>query len=147
MSIFSENIHIRDVWADNLEEEMLKIRDIVQSFPYVGLDSRFPGVLMNCGKGNMTSSEYSYQILKENVNMLKLIQLGLTFFDGNGNLPTCGTDQYCVWQFNFQFDPREDLHDDTIELLSRNGLDFKNCKENVVAVFISFCHIFLTNIC
>ena len=33
---------------------MLKIRDIVQSFPYVGLDTRFPGIL-----------EYSYQMLSQ----------------------------------------------------------------------------------
>jgi hypothetical protein len=28
---------IRDVWADNLEEEMATIRDIVEEFPYIAM--------------------------------------------------------------------------------------------------------------
>ena len=33
--------------------------------------------------------------------MLKLIQLGLTFTDEEGNLPKCDG-ELCVWQFNFK---------------------------------------------
>jgi CCR4-NOT transcription complex subunit 7/8 len=33
--------------------------------------------------------------------MLKLIQLGLTFTDAQGNLPTCDG-ELSVWQFNFK---------------------------------------------
>ena len=33
--------------------------------------------------------------------MLKLIQLGLTFTDAEGNLPTCNG-ELSVWQFNFK---------------------------------------------
>ena len=36
-----------------------------------------------------------------NVDMLKLIQLGLTFTDAEGNLPTCNG-ELSVWQFNFK---------------------------------------------
>ncbi len=35
------------------------------------------------------------------MNMLKLIQLGLTFTDENGNLPRVNN-ELCVWQFNFR---------------------------------------------
>ena len=41
--------------------------------------------------------------------MLKLIQLGLTLTDGEGNLPMIGN-HYCIWQFNFrEFSLKEDL--------------------------------------
>ena len=36
-----------------------------------------------------------------NVDMLKLIQLGLTFTDVEGNLPRING-ELCVWQFNFR---------------------------------------------
>ena len=36
-----------------------------------------------------------------NVDMLKLIQLGLTFTNADGKLPVCGG-ELCVWQFNFR---------------------------------------------
>ncbi|XVF86341.1 hypothetical protein PTKIN_Ptkin18bG0031700 [Pterospermum kingtungense] len=66
--------------------------------------------------------------------MLKLIQLGLTFSDEKGNLPTCGTDKYCIWQFNFrEFNANEDVFaNDSIELLRRSGIDFKKNNEKGV---------------
>lgn len=102
----SDSIHIREVWNDNLEEEFDLIREIVD--------------------------DYHYQTLKDNVDLLKLIQLGLTFSDENGNLPKCGTDKYCIWQFNFcDFNPNEDVYaNDSIELLRQSGIDFKKNIEN-----------------
>ncbi|KAL5547453.1 hypothetical protein UlMin_002684 [Ulmus minor] len=134
--MFLENINIREVWADNLEEEMSKIRGIVQRFPYVGLDTKYPGFVMTLATVDWTKAENNYLPLKDNVNWLKLIQLGLTFFDEDGFLPTCDTDQFCVWQFNFrEFNPREDLHSaESIKLLCQNGIDFqKNIEKGINA--------------
>lgn len=49
-----------------------------------------------------SSADYHYQTLRCNVDLLKIIQLGLTFSDGEGNYPV-GT---CTWQFNFKFNLR-----------------------------------------
>ncbi|PON40626.1 Ribonuclease H-like domain containing protein [Parasponia andersonii] len=59
---------------------------------------------------------------------------GLTFSNEKGNLPTCGTDKYCIWQFNFhEFKKSEDKHvPDSIELLERSGIDFEKCGEKGV---------------
>jgi hypothetical protein len=65
------------------------------------------------------------QSLKINVDMLKLIQLGLTFTDAEGNLPVCNG-EHTVWQFNFRgFRLAEDVYaQDSIELLKISGIDF-----------------------
>lgn len=130
----SELIHIREVWNDNLEHEFSLIRDIVDDFPYIAMDTEFPGIVLRLIGNFKSSSEYNYQNLKVNVDLLKLIQLGLTFADENGNLPKCGTDKYCLWQFNFcEFNPDEDVYAyDSIKLLSRSGIDFKKNKEKGV---------------
>lgn len=130
----SESIHIREVWNDNLEHEFSLIRDIVDDYPYIAMDTEFPGIVLRSIGNFKSSSEYNYQNLKVNVDLLKLIQLGLTFTDENGNLPKCRTDKYCLWQFNFrEFSPDEDVYAyDSIKLLSRSGIDFKKNKEKGV---------------
>eukprot|EP00244_Chara_vulgaris_P011227 TRINITY_DN5485_c0_g1_i2.p1 TRINITY_DN5485_c0_g1~~TRINITY_DN5485_c0_g1_i2.p1 ORF type:complete len:272 (-),score=44.30 TRINITY_DN5485_c0_g1_i2:22-837(-) len=124
-------LHIREVWADNLEDEFELIRDIVDDYPYLAMDTEFPGIVCRPVGSFKTSAEYHYQTLRCNVDMLKLIQLGLTFSDENGNLPQCGTNEFCVWQFNFrEFNPREDMYaHDSIELLRQSGIDFKQNEE------------------
>lgn len=133
MSILPETdeLRIREVWADNLEEEIALIREIVDDYPYVAMDTEFPGIVVRPVGNFKSASEYHYQALKANVDMLKLIQLGLTFSDEDGNLPTCGTDKYCIWQFNFrEFNVDVDLYaNDSIELLRQSGIDFKKNNE------------------
>lgn len=46
-----------------------------------------------------SADSYQYQLLNCNVNLLKIIQIGLTFMDEEGNpAPGCSS-----WQFNFKF--------------------------------------------
>ncbi|KAJ7533752.1 hypothetical protein O6H91_13G062900 [Diphasiastrum complanatum] len=121
------SIHIREVWADNLEEEFKLIRGVVHTHPYIAMDTAFPGVVIKPSGVFISSFDYNYQILKLNVDKLKLIQLGLAFTDEHGNLPTCNTGEGCVWQFNFrEFHLREDLHaPDSIDLLKQSGINFQ----------------------
>jgi len=128
-----DSIQIREVWSDNLEEEFAVIREIVDDYPFIAMDTEFPGIVLR-PVGNFKSNyDYHYQTLKDNVDMLKLIQLGLTFSDENGNLPTCGEDdRFCIWQFNFrEFNVNEDVFaNDSIELLRQSGIDFKKNNED-----------------
>ena len=133
----SDSIRIREVWNDNLEEEFALIRAIVDEFPYIAMDTEFPGIVLRPVGNFKNSNDYHYQTLKDNVDMLKLIQLGLTFSDEQGNLPTCGTDKYCIWQFNFrEFNVNEDVFaNDSIELLRQSGIDFtKNNEKGIDAM-------------
>ncbi|RWR91133.1 putative CCR4-associated factor 1 7 [Cinnamomum micranthum f. kanehirae] len=126
-------IEIREVWNDNLEAEFGLIRDIVDHFPILTMDTVFPGIPYRPAGNPKNASGNNYQILKANVDASKLIQLGLTFFDEHGNLPICGTDgKHCSWQFNFrEFDVSKDAFlTDSIELLSQNGIDFKKNSQH-----------------
>lgn len=46
-----------------------------------------------------STSDYQYQLLRCNVDLLKIIQLGLTFMDEDGNTAP----DFSTWQFNFKF--------------------------------------------
>jgi CCR4-NOT transcription complex subunit 7/8 len=74
------------------------------------MDTEFPGVVARPVGNFKSSREYHYRALKLNVDMLKLIQLGLTFTDAQGNLPVCNG-EHTVWQFNFRgFRLAEDVY-------------------------------------
>ncbi|CAI9098865.1 OLC1v1035591C1 [Oldenlandia corymbosa var. corymbosa] len=132
-----DSIHIREVWNDNLEEEFALIRDIVDDYPYIAMDTEFPGVVLKPLGNFKNFTDFHFNTLKANVDLLKLIQLGLTFADEKGNLPTCGTDKCCIWQFTFrEFDPDEDMYaHDSIELLRRSGFDFKKNADKGVDAY------------
>lgn len=128
-------LRVREVWEDNLDEEMALIRDIVDDFPFLAMDTEFPGVVARPLGNYKNAGEYHYQTLRLNVDMLKLIQLGLTFSDGQGNLPRINN-ELCVWQFNFrEFSLADDMYaGDSIELLKQSGIDFAQIESRGIDV-------------
>jgi len=111
-----------DVWAHNLHQELARIMEIVDDYPYIAMDTEFPGVVARPIGSFKNSHDYHYQTLKCNVDLLKIIQLGLSFCDEEGNLLP-GT---CTWQFNFKFNLSEDMYaQDSIDLLAKSGIEFK----------------------
>jgi CCR4-NOT transcription complex subunit 7/8 len=61
-----------------------------------------------------------------NVDLLKIIQLGITLADEEGQFPQeCST-----WQFNFRFSLAEDMYPpDSIEQLQKAGIEFQKHEE------------------
>ncbi|XP_019167211.1 PREDICTED: probable CCR4-associated factor 1 homolog 10 [Ipomoea nil] len=133
----SDSVEIREVWDYNLEQEFALIREVVDEYSYIAMDTEFPGVVIRPVGNFNNSCDYHYQTLKDNVDMLKLIQLGLTFSDEEGNLPNGGgTHTQNIWQFNFrEFNPNKGcLANDSIELLRHSGIDFqKSIKKGIDA--------------
>ena len=96
--------------------------------------------------GNFPSkADYHYQCLRCNVDLLRLIQLGITLFSVEGEVPPQQLDSPlsrgtyttnniklcpCTWQFNFQFSLSEDMYaQDSIDLLTKAGVDFAKAQE------------------
>ena len=111
---------IIDVWASNLDAEMEKISKLIERYHFVGMDTEFSGFFFPSLPMNATAEE-KYQRERENVNRMKLIQIGITLGDDEGNIPT----PICTWQFNFRFNITNDMQtSESMKLLKEAGIDF-----------------------
>ena len=103
-------------------------------------DTEFPGIVARPMGAFTTKADYHYQCLRCNVDLLKVIQLGISLFDDEGNSPPAnlaeipGITQYpnnlktcpTTWQFNFKFSLDEDMYNDaSMTFLQDAGLDLK----------------------
>jgi CCR4-NOT transcription complex subunit 7/8 len=115
---------IIEVYEENFISEIKRISNLIERYPYVGIDTEFPGVVY--ALPNYTKDFY-YQSIKLNVNSLKLIQLGITLSDVNGNHPK-GTH---TWQFNLSFNINADkITPESLSLLHNCGINFETIYKN-----------------
>ena len=106
-------------------------------------DTEFPGVVAKPVGSFKSSSDFHYQTLRCNVDLLKIIQLGLTFSNDEGELAP----RVCTYQFNFKFSLQDDLYaQDSIDLLTRSGIDFRRHEEYGIDV-LTFAELFLSSGC
>jgi CCR4-NOT transcription complex subunit 7/8 len=109
-------------------------------------DTEFPGVVARPIGTFKTSSDYHYQTMRCNVDLLKIIQIGITLSNEKGEFP----EDVSTWQFNFHFSLKsvratshsfhgypvcwhlmftlscsEDLYStEAIDVLEKSGIDF-----------------------
>lgn len=129
---------IIDVWQENMELEMHKIKMLILNYPIIAFDTEFPGFPFQNSKslhkqvlssisGGLSLPQDNYKLLKDNVNQLKLIQIGFCLCDVMGRVPEKGL----IWQFNFQFDIDKELFDPlSIQMLQDAGINFQKLKTN-----------------
>ncbi|KAI6092441.1 CAF1-domain-containing protein [Hypoxylon rubiginosum] len=134
---------IREVWKHNFEEEMTMLMNLLDDFPYIAMDTEFPGIVGRPMGNFRGKSDYHYQCLRVNVDLLKVIQIGISLFNEKGETPAeranvlandvapntrrqAGQAQMpLAWQFNFKFSLKEDMYNQTsIESLQQAGIDF-----------------------
>lgn len=95
-------------------------------------DTEFPGVVARPIGNFKSAADCQYQTLRCNVDLLKIIQLGITLSDDEGNLPP----DVCTWQFNFRFSLKEDMYaQESIDLLTNSGIDFNRHETEGVDVY------------
>ncbi|KAF2114803.1 ribonuclease H-like domain-containing protein [Lophiotrema nucula] len=140
------NARIRDVWRGNLHQELDLLRALVDQYPYISMDTEFPGVVARPIGDFPSKASYHYQTVRCNVDLLKIIQLGITLFSIQGEVPPSHLDptglnyqpkavqQYasniiicpCTWTFNFQFSLESDMYnEESIQMLRKSGADFE----------------------
>lgn len=120
---------IKNVYAHNLKQEMLAISNLIEDFPFIGMDTEFPGIVYSKETSQFRSFS-NYQLTKLNVDALKVIQVGITLADKNGYYP----EETCTWQFNLKFDIANDLfQQSSIQLLSSSGIDFDSHNTNGIS--------------
>ena len=90
-----------------------------------------------------STTDYQYQTLRCNVDLLKIIQLGLTFSNDEGELAP----GVCTYQFNFKFSLNDDIYaQDSIDLLTRSGIDFRRHEDYGIDV-VYFAELFIASGC
>ena len=120
--------YIKEVYASNFKSELKKIKSIIKEgkYTFIGMDTEFPGIIYNL---NNIDNDFYYKTMKLNIELSKLIQLGITLTDENGEFPEKFS--YHTWQFNFKFDlEKEKYSEESINLLKNSGIDFENLKKN-----------------
>lgn len=118
---------IIDVYEDNFIKEIKRIGKYLKQYPYIGMDTEFPGIVYPC---TSISSDFYYQFIKTNVDKLKLIQLGITLTNAKGEQPP----NTATWQFNLKFDIDKDEHSqESINLLYNSGINFHKIKNEGIS--------------
>ncbi|KAG9196438.1 hypothetical protein G6011_01559 [Alternaria panax] len=141
---------IREVWRSNLHQEMDMLRSLIDQYPYISMDTEFPGVVARPIGDFNSKASYHYQTVRCNVDLLKIIQLGVTLFNVQGDIPPSHLDtselnykpksmqRYannivvcpCTWSFNFQFSLEDDMYnEESIQMLKKSGADFEKHRD------------------
>ncbi len=129
--ILSNNIKLEEkiieVYQDNFVKEIKRIGKYLKQYPYIGMDTEFPGVVYPC---TCINKDFYYQYIKNNVDQLNLIQLGITLTNAKGEKPPNTT----TWQFNLKFDYEKDAHSsESISLLYNSGINFNKLKKEGIS--------------
>eukprot|EP00474_Spongospora_subterranea_P009949 CRZ10407.1 hypothetical protein [Spongospora subterranea] len=140
-----KSMGIREVWNDNLLEELDGMMDVVDRYPFISVDTEFPGVVIR-PIGSFTADApllYRYQIVRSNVDLLQLIQVAFSFADEHNNKP----EPIHTWQFNLKFDINSDMFSqDSIEILMAAGIDFSELARRGIESQLFAEHIMVSGL-
>jgi CCR4-NOT transcription complex subunit 7/8 len=117
------NSGIIEVYEENFLQEMKNLTSLIKEYNYIGMDTEYPGIVFSL---TSLTDDFYYKSLKINVDSLKLIQLGITLSNENGEYPS----PHRTWQFNFEFDYKKDKSSQSsMNLLINSGIDFNKMKK------------------
>lgn len=124
---YSPASRVFDVWATNFVEGMRLVRRLTRDAKYVAVDTEFPGVVAKVFGEYADSFEQSYHNIKVNIDILRPIQIGFSFFGEHGQC----MDLVSTVQFNLKWNVDNETHAvDSIQLLQDCGIDFYKLKRD-----------------
>mmetsp|Transcript_3802 Transcript_3802/g.8652 ORF Transcript_3802/g.8652 Transcript_3802/m.8652 type:complete len:276 (-) Transcript_3802:266-1093(-) len=124
-------VEIKNVWKKNFLPSIQRIKNLIRKNSYVAMDTEFPGIVSKNLNKLKKNEDRNYQILKNNVELLSLIQIGFSFSTEIGEV---SKSEGC-WQFNFYFNLENDMFaQDSIDLLSKSGVDFEKHEKNGIGI-------------
>ncbi|XP_024313267.1 probable CCR4-associated factor 1 homolog 9 [Brachypodium distachyon] len=123
------------VTAWNLDAAMELMASLLPLFPYVAVDTEYPGVVHHHSHSPnaaaAATAEERYAVAKANVDELPIVQLGITLCDDQGRLPVfqdhlTGCHVEVSWEINFtDFDAGVHRHaPESVNFLRSQGVDF-----------------------
>lgn len=120
------------VWRKDFYHNMSLFDAALLRFNVLSIDTEFPGFLHNTPRD--APPAVRYDDLKYNVDNTKIIQLGITLSDDEGNIGD-------TWEFNFsEFDVEKDAYvEESIQLMKNNGVNFEKIRSDGIGrgVFVT----------
>lgn len=113
---------IKDVWKFNTEFEFSNLRNFAcdkTSDVFILIHQEIPGIVSRPVGTFKSSSDYHYQTLRTNADLLNIIQLSLCCVkirDGE-------VSNSIIWQFNFEYDISSEMYNEEhLSMLSQSAL-------------------------
>ncbi|XP_066357899.1 probable CCR4-associated factor 1 homolog 9 [Miscanthus floridulus] len=141
----AHTVQLQSVAAANFAAELDRIGSLLPRYPYVVVDTEYPGTVHHAPAGRRDSDlspDERYALVKANVDELPIVQLGITLCDSHGNLPFVPDYRYGAfgyhhggggggygeraWEVDFSdFDVSRDHHAaQSVAFLRSQGVDF-----------------------
>lgn len=102
---------IKEVWNFNLETEFNALRAFINdktATVFISIHQEIPGIVARPVGTFKSSSDYHFQTLRSNSDLLNLIQLSFCAMKVKNN----EVSNSVIWQFNFQFDLTKEMYNE-----------------------------------
>lgn len=112
---------IKEVWAQNLELEFQALRTFINdktSRIYIAMHQEIPGIVARPVGSFKSSSDYHFQTLRCNSDLLNIIQLSFCVTKIKNNEISTSV----IWQFNFLYDLGKEMYNEEhLNMLSQTS--------------------------
>jgi len=95
----------REVWADNLKDEVRNMSDLAETYSCVAIEAHVPTRVARPTGPFGSYLEYNYSMMKCNVDLNHALNISFSLSDARGQRPK----GVSTWRFNFLFDPQKDF--------------------------------------
>lgn len=112
---------VKEVWAFNLESEFNNLRAYINDKTFtifISIHQEIPGIVARPLGQFKLASDYHFQCLRSNSDLLNLIQLSLCVVRMQNGKPSSSV----IWQFNFSYDLTQEMfNEEHLAMLSQTA--------------------------